>query len=177
MPKQESSGDDFVSQLTRHQNQLMGFILASLGSYENASDVLQETNVVLWQKSAELRNTDDFLPWALTIAKYKVLSFVRDTRREKLVFGPEVTEALTEVAARQLDVLPERLSALRECLAKLPESKLDVLRQRYAMDKSVCAIAEENHTPIGTVKNRLRRVRNLLSECVRRRTSGQSPSA
>lgn len=176
MSSQQGSNDDFVGQLTRHQNQLMGFILASLGSYDNASDVLQETNVVLWQKSSELRDTEDFLPWALTIARYKVLSYVRDSSREKLVFGPEVTEALTEIAARRLEALPERLAALRECLASLPESKLEVLRQRYVLDKSVSAIAEENHMPLGTVKNRLRRVRDLLSECVQRRTSGRSAS-
>ena len=177
MAPSSSPSDQFVRQLTEHQPQLMGFILASLGSYANAADVLQETNVVLWQKSEELRNVDEFMPWALAIARFKVLSFVRDRQRERLVFSPEVSEALSTVALSTVERIPERLDALRECLAQLPESKLVVLRQRYAHDMSLSQIAAESATPIGTVKNRLKRIRGLLSDCVNRRIGGSKQLA
>jgi len=44
---------EFVAQITRYQRQLHSFILSMVWNPAEADDVLQETNLVLWEKAAE----------------------------------------------------------------------------------------------------------------------------
>ncbi|MEM9660234.1 MAG: sigma factor, partial [Planctomycetota bacterium] len=114
--------DEFVKQLTAHQPHLLGYVSASLGGYDNATDVLQQANVTLLQRHADLRRVDEFLPWAITITKFTILSFVRDAKRDRLVFAPEVVNAMTDIAARKIGVVDERRHAIRDCLKGLPQT-------------------------------------------------------
>lgn len=160
--------DEFIKLLTEHQSQLLGFVMASLGNYENAADVLQQTNVVLWQKAEQLRAGSEFLPWALAIAKFKVLSFVRDQQRERLVFSPEITEQLSELALTRVEDMSTRRLALRECLKKLPPPKQEMLQQYYTYNLSIAKIAANTQSSAEAIKSRLKRVRRTLAECVDR---------
>lgn len=169
MTKQPASPDEFIKLLTEHQSQLMGYIMASLGNHANAMDVLQQTNIVLWQKSEELRCRDEFLPWALTVAKYKVLSFVRDEQRDRLVFTPEVTRFMLEASDSLIESFPERLRALRLCLSELPEPKLRIITRRYGHNESLKEIAASRRLTVESLKGRLKRIRRSLAKCVNRR--------
>ena len=53
---------EFVTQITRVQRQLHAFILSVVWDMAEADDVLQETNLVLWQKADEFDRSRDFLP-------------------------------------------------------------------------------------------------------------------
>lgn len=169
MPDQPTPTAEFIKLLTEHQSHLMGYIMASLGNYANAADVLQQTNVVLWQKAEQLHSGRAFMPWAMTVARYKILSFLRDQQRDRLVFSPEVTEAMSIIAFEKAEELSARQMALRECVGTLPESKLGVLQQHYSQNESLKQIAANNQCSVDSVKSRLKRIRKLLSECVDRR--------
>ena len=86
----------YVQELTANQSRLRGFILASLGNYADAADVLQRTNLVLWKKAGEFRPGAEFLPWGLTIARYEVLSFLRDGQRDRHVYSTAVAELMLD---------------------------------------------------------------------------------
>lgn len=161
--------DEFVARLTEYQNNLMGFIMASVGDYASASDILQQTNVVLLQKEGDLKCINDFLPWAITVAKFKILSYVRDQKREERIFTPETVEAMSLVAEEEIEDVGSRRIALRECLGKLPGSKVELLQQRYTYGLSLSAIADLRRCTIDSLKGRLKRIRKLLGECVDRR--------
>lgn len=176
MTSSTNPSDDFVLLLTEHQSQLMGYILAALGDHTNAADVLQQTNLVLWQKSAELRSSDEFMPWAITVAKYKVLSFVRDKSRGKLFFSSEVTEAMLDVVEEGLDELPQRQLALRECLKELPESRVQLLLGRYCENTNLTQIAEQAGMSVDAIKGRLVRIRKWLANCIEHRIASWSGS-
>lgn len=45
----------FVQLMTAHQGRLYGYILSLLGDVDQANDVLQESNVVLWRNAAEFQ--------------------------------------------------------------------------------------------------------------------------
>ena len=47
--------DAFVELMTAHQGRLYAYILTLLGDPDQANDVLQEANMVLWRNAAEYR--------------------------------------------------------------------------------------------------------------------------
>lgn len=155
--------------LTDHQVQLEGYIAASIGDYSHAPDVLQRTNVVLWRKAQQLRSIDEFLPWAIKIAKFEVLAFVRDQRRERLVFCPEVVDAMLKTAERAVDEVPLQQEALRACLKHLPRRMVELLNMRYVAGDSIAEIAATSDRSVDSVKSQLKRIRRSLADCIERR--------
>ena len=64
----------FISALTSLQSRLRGYCQAALGHGEEAAEALQRTNITLWKKSEEWDPEQDFSRWAISIARFEVLS-------------------------------------------------------------------------------------------------------
>jgi DNA-directed RNA polymerase specialized sigma24 family protein len=54
----------YVTLMTKHQSRLRVFIRSLLPGSPDVEDVLQNTNVVLWQKRTEFEHGRNFLAWA-----------------------------------------------------------------------------------------------------------------
>ena len=158
--------DVYVQQLTACQGKLRGYILASLGNYANTADVLQRTNLTLWNKAREFRPGAEFLPWAFTIARYEILSFLRDHQRDRLVFSDEVAKLMLNVAAEEASDTDDRQLALRKCLEKLPHRSRELLRQRYDKSQSIKQIASDSKRSEDAIKSLFLRIRRTLERCI-----------
>jgi RNA polymerase sigma-70 factor, ECF subfamily len=158
--------DAYVQALTASQSRLRGFILASLGNYADTADVLQRTNLILWKKAHEFRPEAEFLPWALTIARYEVLSFIRDSQRDRHVYSSDVAEMMLDAAAAEASDPNDRQLALRKCLEKVPGHSRDMLWQRYGAEKSIRQIAADANRTEDSVKSLFLRIRKALERCV-----------
>ena len=90
---------EFVTQITRAQRQLHAFILSMVWNPAEADDVLQETNLVLWEKSGEFDGSRPFLPWAMRFAQLQAMAWLkrRQRQQDRLVFDDE----LGQVARRR----------------------------------------------------------------------------
>jgi RNA polymerase sigma-70 factor, ECF subfamily len=165
---------EFIGLLTDHQVDLQAFILSSLGDYANTLDVLQRTNVVLWQKASQFRKGAPFLPWALKIAKFEILAYMRARRRDRHVFCPEVVELMVDTAIERSAELTPRSDALRQCIKELPERSREFLRIRYAQEQSVKQISEKTGRSIDAVKSLYHRIRIALARCIDRKVAGNS---
>jgi len=159
----------FVQLLIEVQPRLLAYITALLGDVHDASNVLQETNMLLWQKSNEFEPGTNFRAWAREIAYYKCLAFVRDSKRDKLI----VDQAIIEHYFAQADNRDEdeRRIALRHCVSQLESRQKKLLRSRYEEGASVKVLAERQGRTEGAVKMALRRVRQSLMACIQRRLS------
>lgn len=158
--------DAYVQQLTASQGRLRGFILASLGNYADTADVLQRTNLILWKKAREFRPGAEFLPWALTVARYEILAFFRDSQRDRLVYNSDVAELMLDAAAVEAIDSDDRQLALRKCLEKAPRRSMDLLWQRYGAEKSIRQIAADANRSEDAVKSLLLRIRKVLQRCI-----------
>ncbi len=158
--------DGYVKELIEGQSRLRAYIVAALGSHSNASDVLQRTNMVLWKKAREFRPGAEFLPWALAVAKYEVLSFLRDHQRDRHVFAEDVAMLMFDAAAERASEQGDRLAALRVCLEKLPGRSRSLLWQRYNEDKSIKQISSVTGRSEDSVKSHLLRIRKKLELCI-----------
>ena len=168
------SSAEFIGLLTDHQVDLQAFILSSLGDCADTLDVLQRTNIVLWQKASQFRAGAPFLPWALKVAKFEILAFMRARRRDRHVFCPEVVELMIDTAIERSGEFSFRSDALRQCIKELPEHSREFLRIRYAQEQSVKQISEKTGRSIDAVKSLYHRIRIALSRCIDRKVAGHS---
>ncbi len=167
MPDEQSCHTDkFIQLLTKHQSQLRGFINASVGDYTQSEDVLQKTNLALWKKVDEFQPGAEFMPWAMAVARFEILSHFRDCSRKRPVFSPEVAELMADAAATLVADVPSRQTALRECLKRQPKNSREALRLRYVEQLSIDEISAATDRSADGVKSFLLRVRKSLRECI-----------
>ncbi len=166
--------EQFVRQLTGHQNRLFGYVYSLLGDRSRAADVLQETNLVLWRKIDEFQPDRPFLPWAFAIARFQVLAHLRDQKRDRLLLDAELVESLSDEAERQAGQLNALREALRPCMQLLTVNNRELLDRRYFRAMPVAEIAQATQRSIGSIKVALLRIRRQLAECVQKRLAAES---
>jgi RNA polymerase sigma-70 factor (ECF subfamily) len=155
----ERTREEFVRLLTGEQAPLFGYITTLLGDVNDASNVLQHTNMVLWRKADEFVSGTNFHVWARKIAYYQTLAYLRDRKRdllEQLASRPAIVED------------DERRVALRHCLSSISANSLELLQQRYLPGKSIAEIAKRRHKSESAIKMALLRIRQTLVACVER---------
>ncbi|MCU0791733.1 MAG: sigma-70 family RNA polymerase sigma factor [Opitutaceae bacterium] len=158
----------FIEALTRHQPVLEAFCHAQLANRADARDVLQETNLKLWEKSASWDPETSFLPWAFAVARFTILSHVRDRMRERVVFDSDVVEIMAGECERAAAELPPRQEALGQCLQKLEPPHRSLLRDHYVSGHSLRDLATSLGRTEGALKMTMMRLRQQLGVCIDR---------
>lgn len=162
---------DFASLITARQQRLYGYIHSLLDNSAAAWDVLQETNLVLWRKQAEFTPGSNFEAWAFTVARFQVLAWLRDRKREPMdLMTPELCELMApeaEIEAAQFD---QRLSALQKCREQLPERGRRIVELYYERCRGVKQVGEDLGMGVDAVKQALFRLRRMLQDCIEQHT-------
>ncbi len=167
----ENSHDLFLRLFAESEAALRTFVRSLLPVREDASEVLQETIIVLWSKFSEFDRTRDFKAWAFGIARLKALSHFRDRKRDRHVFDDALVERLAEGAVRMEKRHLSHREALDRCLEKLPAGQRELVLAAYTKGARIEDLAiQRGQTPMSLYKL-LHRTRQALLECVRR---GQS---
>lgn len=158
--------DEFVVLLKESQEVLYACILSLLPDRAAAHDVLQETNITLWNKADDFERGTNFMAWASRIARYHVLNHRRKLRRDRLVFDEGLFAELCERQSMRADGASAYAEGLAECLGRLREDQRTLLEQRYSPGGSVKRIAEERGQTVGAVSQTLYRIREALLNCI-----------
>ncbi|MFN0074951.1 MAG: sigma-70 family RNA polymerase sigma factor [Prosthecobacter sp.] len=156
----------FIAALTRHQPALEAFCHAQLANRQDAQEALQSTCVKLWEKSAEWNPETEFLPWAFAVARFTVLSHIRDRMRDRLVFDEEVMLAMADETERAAAQFEDRREALGACLQKLKPEQRDLLQEHYIAGRSIRELSTATGRSESAVKMILLRLREQLSACI-----------
>ena len=158
----------FIAALTRHQPALEAFCHAQLANRQDAQEALQATSVKLWEKAADWNTSTEFLPWAFAVARFTVLSMVRDRKRDRLVFDEDVVLAMAQEAETMAVEFEERREALGNCMQRLKAEQRGILDAHYLTGRTVREIANSTQRSESAVKMILLRLREQLSECIQR---------
>lgn len=158
---------EFVQLLTSSQSRIYAYILSLVLDPAQADDVLQKTNVVLWEKESEFELGTNFIAWAFRTAYLQVCAFRKQQQRERLVFDDEVLQELAQVASKMDETFETRQRLLRVCLEKLTDHQRGCIRLRYFAGSSFQAIAAETGKQVNAIKQVLFRARRALVDCVR----------
>ena len=133
-------------------------------------DLFQETMLVAWRRLAEYDRTRPFGPWLRGIASRLVLAHARKAKRDVLAHDENVMQYLDEQVQRisQLngDTWDDKVAALRECLAALPEIPKQAISLRYLDGCPAGRIAARLGVTREAIKKRLQRGRAQLLLCL-----------
>jgi RNA polymerase sigma-70 factor (ECF subfamily) len=154
----------------RHAGLLRGFILGLMSDRERAEDVFQETFLTVTRKAGEFTPGTNFLAWARSIARLKVLEACRSMKGGPALLGQEALEALMAAAPEMDDEWDGRREALAKCLAQLAPRARELVELRYSDDHlAPPEIARRVSWTVNAVHVALSRARKFLQECTRRR--------
>jgi RNA polymerase sigma-70 factor (ECF subfamily) len=156
----------FAELLRMHHTQLFGYLYALVHNANDAEDIYQETCMVLWEKFGEFQEGTHFFSWAVTIARYKVLNFLR-VRKRRWQFSEELRLQLGDAFAElDTNLLQSRLEALQECKERLSKDELQLLDACYGSELSFREIANRLRRSPKSVYRVLDRIRVGLMKCI-----------
>lgn len=175
-----AGGDDnsFMNLLIEWQRRLYAFILSLAPDLGDADDILQETNAVLLRKREEFAPGSDFGAWICQVAYYEVLNFRKRRQRTSrhLLLDEDLLEDLASDAQQRLVNQDHRLTALGQCLERLPEADRQLIRDRYRHNHSTQDIARREGRTAAAVRQVLYRIRGELLRCIERRLAREERS-
>lgn len=165
---------EFIQLLTSHQSRLYAYILSLVFDRNEADDVLQQTNVVLWRSANDFELGTNFVAWSFRIAYYQVLAHRKKQQRDKLIFDDGMLSEIAQVASESDQTFQVQQRLMRECIQKLNERQRDVIQRRYRRGATLELIAEETQRKVNAVKQILFRARENLIRCVQAGISGNA---
>lgn len=144
---------------------VFSLVVRVLGEGMAAEEVTQDAFLSVWRRSGDYSlQRGRVLPWLLTIARNRAVDELRRRRitatHVELADETALQPGLEDVALSRLQV--------RRALAELPEAQRQALELAYYGGMTQQEIAEYLHTPLGTIKTRMRlglqRLRAVLDE-------------
>jgi RNA polymerase sigma-70 factor (ECF subfamily) len=147
-------------------------LLAGIGSFHDAEDVLQEVAVSVAKNYGSYDSSRPFVAWALGVARNHMLMYFRRYQRSRLVFNDQLMISIGE----RLEVLAEgtadqRREDLHHCINQLDDRRRRLIEMRYSSGLSIDQIADSLGKSIAAVKGSLHRVRKILERCIKLRAS------
>jgi RNA polymerase sigma-70 factor (ECF subfamily) len=163
----------FVRLFAQHEHQIYASIVASLGNWTDADEVMQETSVALWEMFDRFEEGTSFVGWACQIAYYRILRFREKRRRDKHEFDQEFVEAVAATVLEESDWFEFRRRALGDCVSRLRPNDRDLLESCYADGGTIKCAAERLDRPAKSVYKALARIRQALFDCVQRKMTAE----
>jgi RNA polymerase sigma-70 factor (ECF subfamily) len=169
----------FMEITRRYRNQITNYVYRMLDDYDRAVDLAQETFVRVWVNASRYQATYSFSTYIYKIAHNLAISELRQRKRRRTIQLPtffsdrdneemEVEfEDRKQILAEDLMIGDERRRAVSRAIASLPEKYRAALVLCDIEEKSYDEISEVLGLPVGTVKSRINRARNLLKEKLR----------
>jgi RNA polymerase sigma-70 factor, ECF subfamily len=158
----------------RYARLVYSLALRILGSGELAEDIVQETFWRVWRRSATYRTgRGSVVGWISGIARNLSIDELRRQRaRPNEVYDTETNPVLRNIVDRRMDVAgvaleSERRQQIAAALQQMTAEQRQAIELAYFGGLSQSEIAERLHSPIGTIKTRirsgLRKLREILT--------------
>jgi len=167
-----------------YQGQVHSVVFRMVRSREDAQDLTQETFVRMFRALDRYDLQRPFAAWLFTIASRLAIDHIR--RRKVTPISLTQREAGSddeyEIEIEDSGLKPDEFTTRNEeerrtesLIQSLPPHYRIVVILRHQQDLSYEEIAESLHLPLGTVKARIHRARELLKTKIERMERGESP--
>jgi RNA polymerase sigma-70 factor (ECF subfamily) len=161
----EAQSAEFVLLLTQHQSDIYLYIRSLVLDPNEADEILQETNLVLWEKRSQFRVFTNFRAWAFQIARYKLLQR-RAEQKRNFTFSDALVDQLISQATCYEESDNDLMDKLRHCVDKLAAEDREVIIRRYSTLAACEDIAKTIGRPVRSVYKTLSRIRQELFDCI-----------
>lgn len=165
--------DEVLELFAQYQRSLYLYIHGLLANPADADEVLQETNIVVWRKFHQFQPGTDFRAWVFRIAFYEVRKLCERRRRQGLAFSDEMLDQLADTWQQRASELEVQTQQLNECIEKLRPNDRELVRRVYGQGIGVPQLASQTGREQTSIYRSLRRVRQLLLDCVEGRLGAE----
>lgn len=165
---------EFIILIVTHQPMIRGRILSLLPGVNEVDDIIQNVNLVIWNKRDSYKPKTNFKAWINSIIRYEILAHWRSRQRQKeFTFPEDVFELLIEESSSQLtqENLDTRLPALKHCISALRTEDRALILQRYISPTSITELSLKTNRNANSLRVSLHRIRAALRLCIKRRLS------
>jgi RNA polymerase sigma-70 factor, ECF subfamily len=161
----------FEELVRRYQRPIAAYVYRMVGNYESALDLTQEIFIKVYSSLERYRPEFKFSTWIYKIAHNSAVDHLRrnSTREQSLVIGTEGEQFDLPVECKRLSPeqeseRKERRSEIESVVRSLPSNYRELIILRHSQDLSYEEIVEVTGLPLGTVKNRLFRAREMMRQ-------------
>ena len=161
----------FEELVNRYQRPISAFVYRMVGDYDAALDLTQEIFIKVYASLGRYRPEFKFSTWIYKIAHNAAIDHLRRTssRERSLSVGTETdnydlpleAEGLTP---EQQSEREERRCEIENVVRSLPTAYRELIVLRHSQDLTYEEIVEVTGLPLGTVKNRLFRAREMMRQ-------------
>lgn len=159
---------EFEVLISEFQPRLFAFIYSLTKDQAQAQDVVQNTNLILWNKRDQFQSGSNFKAWAFQVAYYEVKYYRKKAGRSKETsrIDDSLLETLQEESNELDDNYEMRRTQLKDCLKKLPQEQKELIVDRYYGNESVQTMADRRELTPNTMAKQLSRIRKALMHCI-----------
>lgn len=175
------TGDElaFEELVRRYTTKIINYLYRLLNDYDLAVDLAQETFIRVYKSADRYQATFSFSTYIYKIAHNLAISELRQRNRRRLVplpsfFSDKDSEEVEiempdqrQILADDAMIAAEQRAAVTKAITSLPEKYRAALVLCDIEEKSYEEISTVLDLPVGTVKSRINRARNLLKEKLR----------
>jgi RNA polymerase sigma factor (sigma-70 family) len=163
----------YESLLVKHRSAIFHVVSKIVRNHEESQDLVQETFMKAFNALESYRSEYRFSTWLYKIAANCAIDFVRKKRIEAMSLDRPIEtkdgQVELELPDRTWDpeqdlVRKQKLQSIDQAIESLPDKYREVIIYRHRDDKSYEEIAGILKTPVGTVKARIFRARELLKK-------------
>ena len=167
------SQEAYKTLMERHRPAIYHIVFKFVREKEATADLVQETFMKAFASLETYRSEYKFSTWLYRIAANSAIDFLRKQRIKTLSLdmASDDSEGRTEYDVPDLTYHPEkdleereRRISIQDAIDSLPDKYKQVIIYRHKDDRSYEEIAEVLNIPIGTVKARIFRARELLKK-------------
>ena len=161
----------FEELVRRYQRPIAAYVYRMVGNYESALDLTQEIFIKVYNSLSRYRAEFKFSTWIYKIAHNAAVDHLRrtSTREQSLVSGTESDSFELPIESGHLtpeqeSERKERRGEIESVVRALPANYRELIILRHSQDLSYEEIVEVTGLPLGTVKNRLFRAREMMRQ-------------
>jgi RNA polymerase sigma-70 factor (ECF subfamily) len=167
----EGHEEGFEELVRRYQRPISAYVYRMVGDYDAALDLTQEVFIKVYGSLSRYKPEFKFSTWIYKIAHNAAVDHLRrfSTREQSLVHEFEGEQLEVPIESRrpspeQESEREERRAEIEAVVRQLPSAYKELIILRHSHDLSYDEIAEITGLPLGTVKNRLFRARDVMRQ-------------
>lgn len=163
--------EGFEELVLRYQRPITGYVFRMLGDYESSLDVTQEVFIKVYKSLSRYSSEYKFSTWLYRIAHNAAIDHMRRNSISAQSLETENADGTYQLQIESPNPSPEQdrersewRTEIDEVVKRLPEAYRHLILLRHSQDLSYDEIAEITDLPLGTVKNRLFRAREMMRD-------------
>ena len=163
--------DGFEELVRRYQRPITNYVFRMLNNYDASLDVTQEVFIKVYNSLSRYSSEYKFSTWLYRIAHNAAIDHIRRKSPNQQSLEAENGDGTYQLQIESPCPTPEQerersewrteIASVVKCL---PAAYRELIVLRHSQDMSYDEIAEITGLPLGTVKNRLFRAREMMRE-------------